>query len=71
LARRWWDWGCCWWWWEQGWCWPGGWGCHWGGYPGDFAWKGKHVQVFFPLGTSIAVSVVLTVVLWLLMKMRK
>ncbi|HWE87683.1 MAG TPA: DUF2905 domain-containing protein [Terracidiphilus sp.] len=42
-----------------------------GRLPGDFAWKGKHVTVFFPLGTSIAVSVVLTVVFWLLMKMRK
>lgn len=42
-----------------------------GRLPGDFAWKGKHVQVFFPLGTSIAVSVVLTVVLWLLMKVRR
>lgn len=39
--------------------------------PGNFAWKGKHVQVFFPLGASIAISVVLTVVLWLLFKLRR
>lgn len=42
-----------------------------GRLPGDFAWKGKHVQVFFPLGTSIAISVVLTVVFWLIMKLRR
>lgn len=42
-----------------------------GRLPGDFAWKGKHVQMFFPLGTSIAISVVLTLVLWLVMKVRR
>lgn len=42
-----------------------------GRLPGDFAWKGKHVQLFFPLGTSIAISVVLTVALWLIMKLRR
>ncbi|HTX74806.1 MAG TPA: DUF2905 domain-containing protein [Terracidiphilus sp.] len=42
-----------------------------GRLPGDFAWKGKHVQVFFPLGTSIAISVVLTLVLWLLSRLRR
>ncbi|MFZ0396090.1 MAG: DUF2905 family protein [Terracidiphilus sp.] len=42
-----------------------------GRLPGDFAWKGKHLQVLFPLGTSIAISVVLTVLLWLLFKLRR
>lgn len=42
-----------------------------GKLPGDFAWKGKHVQVFFPLGTCIAISVLLTVVLWLVMKLKR
>lgn len=42
-----------------------------GRLPGDFVWKGKHAQVFFPLGTSIAISVVLTVVLWLLSRFRR
>lgn len=42
-----------------------------GRLPGDFVWKGKHVQVFFPLGTSIAISVVLTVALWLLSRFRR
>jgi hypothetical protein len=42
-----------------------------GRLPGDFAWKGKHVQVFFPLGTSIAISVVLTLLFYLLAKMKR
>ncbi len=42
-----------------------------GRLPGDFAWRGKHVQLFFPLGTSIALSVLLTVVFWLLFKLRR
>jgi len=42
-----------------------------GRLPGDFAWKGKHVQVFFPLGTSIAISIVLTIALWLLFRLRR
>lgn len=42
-----------------------------GRLPGDFAWKGKHVQIYFPLGTSIAVSVVLSLLLWLFFKIRR
>ena len=42
-----------------------------GRLPGDFAWKGKHVQIFFPLGTSIAISVVLTLLLWLISRIRR
>jgi len=42
-----------------------------GRLPGDFAWKGKHFRLFFPLGTSIAISVVLTAVLWLLTRLRR
>jgi hypothetical protein len=42
-----------------------------GRLPGDFAWRGKHVQLLFPLGTSIALSVLLTVVLYLLFKLRR
>jgi hypothetical protein len=39
-----------------------------GRLPGDLAFRGKNVQVFFPLGTSILVSVVLTVLFYLLSK---
>ena len=41
-----------------------------GRLPGDFAFRGKHVSVYFPLGTCILVSVVLTFVLYLLSKFR-
>ena len=37
-----------------------------GRLPGDFTWRGKHTTVYFPLGTSILISVVLTLVLWFL-----
>jgi hypothetical protein len=41
-----------------------------GRLPGDFAFRGKHVSVYFPLGTCILISVVLTLVLYLLSKFR-
>jgi ribose/xylose/arabinose/galactoside ABC-type transport system permease subunit len=37
-----------------------------GRLPGDFTWRGKHTTVYFPLGTSILISVVLTLVFWVL-----
>lgn len=42
-----------------------------GRLPGDFAYKGKHVSVYFPLGTSILISVVLTVILYLLSHLHR
>lgn len=42
-----------------------------GRLPGDIAYKGKHVSVYFPLGTSILISVVLSVVLYLLLRMHR
>jgi hypothetical protein len=42
-----------------------------GRLPGDFAVRGKNVQVYFPLGTSILISVVLTLLFYLLSKTRK
>ena len=36
-----------------------------GRLPGDIAYKGKHVFVFFPLGTCILISFVLFVLFWL------
>jgi Protein of unknown function (DUF2905) len=42
-----------------------------GRMPGDFAWRGKNVQVYFPLGTSILISIVLTLVFWLISIFRK
>lgn len=41
-----------------------------GRLPGDFTWRGKHTTVYFPLGTSILVSVVLSLVLWAIGKWK-
>jgi hypothetical protein len=42
-----------------------------GRLPGDFLYRGKNTTVYFPLATSIVVSVVLSVVLWLLSRWRR
>jgi len=39
-----------------------------GKLPGDFFWKGKNVSFYFPLTTSILVSIVLTLILWFINK---
>ena len=39
-----------------------------GRLPGDFSHKGKNFTFYFPLGTSILLSVVLTLILWLFSK---
>lgn len=41
-----------------------------GRLPGDFAWRGKHVSVYIPLGTCILISIVITLVLYLLSRFR-
>jgi uncharacterized membrane protein len=42
-----------------------------GRLPGDFAWRGRNVQVFFPLGTSLLVSVLLSLVFYLLSRFHR
>jgi hypothetical protein len=42
-----------------------------GRLPGDISYRGKSVSVFFPLGTSILVSVVLSVILYLISRFRR
>lgn len=37
-----------------------------GHLPGDFSVRGPHVSFYFPLTTGIIVSVVLTLLLWLI-----
>jgi uncharacterized membrane protein len=37
-----------------------------GKLPGDVGYKGKHVTLYFPIVTCIILSVVLTLVLWLI-----
>jgi len=41
-----------------------------GRLPGDFVYRGKHTTFYFPLATSILLSVVLTFALWLVGRMR-
>jgi hypothetical protein len=42
-----------------------------GRLPGDLTWRGKHSTVYFPLGTSILISVVLSLLFWLLALLRR
>lgn len=42
-----------------------------GHMPGDLAWRGRHVQVWFPLGTCIVLSLLLTAVLYLLSRIHR
>jgi len=42
-----------------------------GRLPGDIAWRGKNVAVFFPLGTSILISVLLSLLLYLVSRFRR
>ena len=42
-----------------------------GRLPGNFAWRRKNVSVYFPLGTSILLSVLLTLVLFLISLFRR
>jgi hypothetical protein len=37
-----------------------------GRLPGDIVWKGKNTTFYFPLMTSLLLSAVLTLVMWLL-----
>ncbi len=39
-----------------------------GKLPGDFAFRGKNFSFYFPLGTSIVISLVLTLLFWLFRK---
>ncbi|HEV2280706.1 MAG TPA: DUF2905 domain-containing protein [Acidobacteriaceae bacterium] len=41
-----------------------------GRLPGDFVYRGKHTTVYFPLVTCIVISVVLTVILYLISRFR-
>ncbi len=42
-----------------------------GRLPGDISYKGKNVSFYFPLGTSILISVVLSALLYLLSRIRR
>ena len=42
-----------------------------GRLPGDILYRGKNTTVYFPLATSILVSVVLSILLYLLARFRR
>ena len=42
-----------------------------GRLPGDFVYKGKHGTFYFPLASCIAISVVLSIVLFLIGRMKR
>jgi hypothetical protein len=42
-----------------------------GRLPGDFNWRGRGWSVSFPLATSILVSVLLSVLLWAISRIRR
>ena len=37
-----------------------------GRLPGDITYKGKHISIYFPIVTSIVLSVGLTLLLWII-----
>jgi hypothetical protein len=42
-----------------------------GRLPGDIVYRGKNTTVYFPLVTSILLSVVLTLVLWVVGRLKR
>jgi len=42
-----------------------------GRLPGDVSYRGKNVSVFVPLGTSILLSVVLSIIFYLISRFRR
>lgn len=46
-------------------------GISFGHLPGDFAWRRKNVSVYFPLGTCILISVLLTLILYLISRFHR
>jgi hypothetical protein len=40
-----------------------------GKLPGDFSYKGKNWSVYFPLATSILISIILSLILYLIKKL--
>ncbi|HEX3571764.1 MAG TPA: DUF2905 family protein [Acidobacteriaceae bacterium] len=42
-----------------------------GRLPGDFNWRGRGWSISFPLATSILISVLLSVLLWAISRLRR
>ena len=41
-----------------------------GRLPGDFVYRGRNTTVYFPLATSLLLSVILTLIMWLFGRSR-
>jgi hypothetical protein len=41
-----------------------------GRLPGDITWRGKNTTFYFPLATSILLSIILSLILWLVSRFR-
>lgn len=42
-----------------------------GRMPGDLAWRGKHTTVYFPVVTCLVLSIVLSLVFWVLSRIGR
>ena len=42
-----------------------------GRLPGDVTWRGKNTVVYFPIATSIIISIVLSLILYLISRFRR
>ena len=42
-----------------------------GRLPGDFSYRGKHFSFFFPLGTCILISAVVSLLFWLISRIHR
>ncbi len=41
-----------------------------GRLPGDFTWRNRNTVVYFPFATSITISIVLSLIIWLVNRLR-
>jgi hypothetical protein len=42
-----------------------------GRLPGDISWRGKHTTVYFPVVTCLVLSVLLSVIFWLISHLKR
>ncbi|HVZ82442.1 MAG TPA: DUF2905 family protein [Terracidiphilus sp.] len=42
-----------------------------GRLPGDFAWRGRRTSVYFPLATSLLLSIILSLIFYILSRFRR
>ena len=41
-----------------------------GRLPGDFTWRNRNTVVYLPFATSIAISIVISLIIWLVNRLR-